>query len=183
MNKRPLIAFFIVIALGVFIAILAVKTSKKVSTPTQEPLETVSSTDTKNSAQPITTCYSYSKKAPSGLVDREWVKLVTTGEQVTGEYQYLPAEKDSKKGTFNGGINLIDPASLMRLANVFWESQAEGVTVTEQLNIQFNDKIAVALFGEMVDRGDGTYIYKDRTKTTPGSVMLMIDCAKLDTAA
>jgi hypothetical protein len=57
---------------------------------------------------------------------------------------------------------------------------AEGMQVTEQLKIQFDKGSAVALFGEMIDRGDGTYVYKDSTKLTPGFQMSQVDCTELD---
>jgi hypothetical protein len=52
--------------------------------------------------------------------------------------------------------------------------------VTEQLKIEFGEGSAVALFGEMVDKGDGVYIYKDNTKLTSGFQMSQTDCESLD---
>jgi hypothetical protein len=127
-------------------------------------------------------CYQYSKETSRGFVDRVWLEMNITGdkgENVTGEYQTLLAEKDSKIGKFSGTIGAMDPKIGGRIADVWWDSLGEGMQVTEQLEIQFGEGNAVALGGEMIDRGDGTYIYKDTTKLTPGLEMSQIDCEKL----
>lgn len=115
-------------------------------------------------------CYRYIDK------DRAFLKLNITGNTVTGEYQNLPAEKDSKVGTFTGTVGAMDPKISGRVADVWWNAKAEGTTVVEQLHIIFGEGSAVALFGEMVDHGDGTYVYKDVTKLTPGFQMSQTDC-------
>jgi hypothetical protein len=134
-------------------------------------------------AQAIEMCYQYSKKQPSGYSDRALLKMTLTGTggtQVTGEYKNLPAEKDSKVGTFTGTVGPMDPKISARTADVWWNSMAEGMTVTEQLKIVFGEGSAVAKFGEMVDRGDGTYVYKDVTKLTNGFQMSQTDCENID---
>lgn len=125
-------------------------------------------------------CYQYSKDTSSGLSDRAWLKMSILGDQVTGEYQNLPAEKDSKVGKFSGTVGKMDPQIGGRIADVWWNSFAEGMNVTEQLKIEFGEGSAVALFGEMADRGDGVYVYKNITKLTPGFPMSQTDCEKLD---
>lgn len=132
--------------------------------------------------QPVALCYQYSKPASRGYADRAFLELNIMGDGVTGEYRNLPAEKDSKVGTFVGTVSPMDPNISARTANVWWNSTAEGMNVTEQLNIQFGEGSAVALFGEMTDRGDGTYVYKDLTHLTPGFQMSQIDCDQLQEA-
>lgn len=129
--------------------------------------------------EPIAMCYKYSKQTSRGFVDRAWLQMNILGEKVTGEYQNLPAEKDSKVGTFAGTVGPMDPKISGRIADVWWNSLAEGMQVTEQLKIEFGEGSAVVLFGEMVDRGDGTYVYKDATKLTPGFQMSQTDCESL----
>ena len=129
--------------------------------------------------EPIGMCYQYSKEVSTDVVDRSWLKMSISGNQVTGEYRNLPAEKDSKVGTFTGTVDPMNPAISGRIADVWWDSMAEGMTVTEQLYIEFGEGSAVALFGEMTDRGDGTYVYKDTKKLTPGFQMSQIDCETL----
>lgn len=128
----------------------------------------------------IDMCYQYSKDTLSGFTDRAWLKMSITENKVTGEYQNLPAEKDSKVGKFYGNVGPMDPKISGRIAYVLWDSLAEGMNVKEQLYIEFGEGSAVALFGEMVDKGDGIYIYKDATKLTPGFQMSQIDCEALD---
>ncbi|MEI6580556.1 MAG: hypothetical protein WCO07_00070 [bacterium] len=132
--------------------------------------------------EPIAMCYQYQKETSRGFVDRVWLEMNITGDngnKVTGEYQTLLAEKDSKVGTFTGTIGPMNPEISGRIADVWWDSLGEGMRVTEQLRILFGEGSATALGGEMVDRGDGTYIYKDITKLTPGIQMSQIDCGRL----
>ena len=122
----------------------------------------------------VAMCYQYSKETSSGFFDKAWLKMTILGDKVTGEYQNLPAEKDSKVGKFNGIVGNGG------IADVWWDSFAEGMNVTEQLKIKFGEGNAVVFFGEMIDRGDGVYVYKDVTKLTPGFQMSQIDCESLD---
>lgn len=129
--------------------------------------------------EPVMMCYQYSKKMPSGFSDKAVLKMTLSGpggSQVTGEYKNLPAEKDSKSGTFTGTVGPMDPKISARTADVWWNSMAEGMRVTEQLKIVFGDGSAAAQFGEMVDRGDGTYVYKDPAHLTNGFQMSQTDC-------
>lgn len=128
----------------------------------------------------INMCYQYSQNTSSGFVDRAWLKMSILGDKVTGEYQNLPAEKDKKVGKFSGTVGKMDPKISGRIADVWWDSSAEGMNVKEQLNIEFGEGGAVALFGEMVDKGNGVYVYKDVTKLTGGFQMSQIDCEALD---
>lgn len=128
----------------------------------------------------IDMCYQYSKKTSSGLVDRSLLKMSITGDKVSGEYQNLPAEKDSKVGKFTGTVGAMDPKISARIASLWWDSSAEGMNVKEQLKIEFGEGSAVAFFGEMVDKGDGVYVYKDITKLTPGFQMSQTDCDNLN---
>ncbi|MFN4181510.1 MAG: hypothetical protein ACK4FA_02350 [Candidatus Paceibacteria bacterium] len=127
----------------------------------------------------IDMCFSYSKKTARGFEDRAWLIMKIEGEKVTGEYRNLPAEKDSKVGKFAGTVGAFDPYISGRRADVMWDSLAEGMKVTEELMIEFGEGSAVALFGEMVDRGDGVYVYKDKTKVTPGFLMGQVDCESM----
>lgn len=128
----------------------------------------------------ISMCYRYFHETDRGLFDQAWLKMEIAGDQLTGEYQYLPAEKDKKVGEFTGTVGAMDPAISARTAKVWWDSFAEGMRVTEELQIQFGEGSAVVLFGEMIDRGDGVYVYKNSAAVTPGPQMSQIDCEYLD---
>jgi hypothetical protein len=173
MKKFLLIGGGIAVAIAVIIAVVLLSNKKEPIAVTPEP----------QPAEPVEMCYQYSKATPSGFYDREFLKMTLTGTggtKVVGEYKNLPAEKDSKVGTFEGVVGPMDPKISARTADVWWHSMAEGMTVTEQLKIVFGEGGAVAQFGEMADRGDGTYVYKDPTKLTNGFQMSQTDCASLD---
>jgi len=160
------IAISIVVIIMIFVLISRYKKSEIAGTPT--------------SGNTTDTCYEYYKDTSSGFPDRAWLKMSITGDNVTGEYQNLPSEKDSKVGKFSGTIGKMDSSISGRIADVWWDSMAEGMSVKEQLKIQLGAGSAVALFGEMVDKGDGIYVYKDSSKLTPGFQMPQINCASLD---
>lgn len=160
------ILIIVVFVVGIFIFLSKNKKLEIVQTP--------------STVETIGMCYQYYKETPNGLADRAWLKMNILGDKVTGEYQNIPAEKDSKIGKFNGTVGKMNPRISGRIADVLWDSYGEGMRATEQLKIEFGEGSAVALFGEMIDGGDGVYVYKDTTKLTPGFQMSQTDCEALD---
>jgi hypothetical protein len=128
----------------------------------------------------IESCYYQSTKTDRGFYDFLWLKLNISGDEIRGEFHSLPAEKDSKVGTFEGTVGPLDQSIMARHADVWWNSVAEGMNVKEELSIIFGDGSASVATGEMIDRGDGVYIYKDKTKLTYIEGMGQIDCEYLD---
>jgi hypothetical protein len=128
----------------------------------------------------IPLCFYYEKSTSRGFYDRAWLKLNITGDNVSGEFKNLPAEKDSKVGTFTGTVGSVDKMAMARTADVWWDSMAEGMQVREQLKVIFGEGTAQAAFGEMTDRGDGVYVYKDPSKFTLGFPMSDVACSDLD---
>ena len=169
MNKKIIFATILVIILLVIALLMNKKDAEK---------EIVNNPDV--SANQVAMCYSYAKENSRGLQDRALLKMDIKGEYVTGEYQNLPAESDSKIGTFEGFVGAMNPATSGRIADVWWNSFAEGMHVTEQLHVSFGEGSAVALFGEMMDRGDGVYVYKNPNSLTGGFQMSQVDCDTLD---
>lgn len=137
---------------------------------------TAATTTTATGNDPIEMCYQYYQKVPNGLYDRAYLKLSISGSEVSGEYNNLPAEKDSKTGMFTGVVGPMDPKISARTADVWWNVSAEGMQVAEQLKIQFGEGSAVALFGEMMDSDDGRYVYRNPNNLTPGFQMSQSDC-------
>ncbi len=125
-------------------------------------------------------CFYYEKPTSRGFADIAWLKMNITGGQVSGEFRNLPAETDSKVGTFTGTVGAVDQGAMARTADVWWDSLAEGMQVREQLKIIFGEGTAQAAFGEMMDRGDGVYVYKDPNKYTLGFPMTDVACSDLD---
>ncbi len=149
MKKTLTYALILLIIIAVIFTVLS--NSKKPATVQNNPYDT--------KPESIDICYQYSKNTTGGFADRAWLKIKISilDDKVTGEYQNLPAEKDSKVGKFSGTVGKMDPKISGRIADVWWDSLAEGMRVTEQLKIEFGEGSAVALFGEMTDRGDGIY--------------------------
>ncbi len=130
---------------------------------------------------PIQLCFYKSTKTNSNFNDVSWLRLNLSGEKVTGEFNYLPAEKDKKTGTFEGTVGAVDKMAMARTADVWWNSMAEGIQNKEQLRIIFGEGNAQVAFGEMVDRGDGVYVYKDINKISYGENMNDVGCDELNT--
>ena len=170
MKKLAFIVVVVLVCLGAIYFVNRKKAIAPVITPSV-------ATD----AKPIQLCFYKKDKTPNGLFDVNWLKMNIAGSNVTGEFHYLPAEKDSKVGTFEGTVGAVDKAMMARVANVWWNSMAEGMQVKEQLRIVFGEGNAQAGFGEMVDQGDGTYVYKDVAKITYGVSMTDVACADLET--
>lgn len=143
--------FFFILALMGVVVIISNLTEKKAQVPTLGTTETRSLCFIKDNGQQNT------------LRDRAWLALDITGDTVKGVFKNLPAEKDSKVGTFSGTVGPLDQKSMARTATLWWDSFAEGMNVTEELVVSFGDGVAGVGFGEMIDRGDGVYVYKDKS--------------------
>ena len=137
--------------------------------------ETVLAPVVENS-KPISLCFYAQKLGVNGLSDVAWLKMNLLGDKVTGEFRNIPGEKDKKVGTFEGTVSKVDPYMMGRTADVWWNSMAEGMQVKEQLKITFGEGNAQAGYGEMVDRGDGVYVYKNPDQLTYGISMTDVAC-------
>ena len=121
-------------------------------------------------------CYYYFNKTDHGLYDQALLRLNINGENVSGEFDNYPAGKDSKVGTFEGTVGPLNQETTGRTASLWWNSLTRGRQVKEELNIEFGDSNASALYGEMIDRGDGVYVYKDKTQMFFGPSLSQISC-------
>lgn len=172
--KQILLIILIVIMVGAVILSIKPKetmapiTDKIDDTTVVEPLKT------------FNLCYYRATKTNNDLYDIAWLKLNIQGEKITGEFQNIPAEKDSKIGSFEGTVGPVDQKSMARTANVWWNSKAEGMEVKEELEIKFGEGSATAGFGEMIDRGDGVYVYKHKENLNYIEQMNQYDCEYLD---
>ncbi len=168
MKKILIVSVFIVSILSVG---LLIKT-KSVNAPAEIPVVV-------NNIKPIQLCFLQKTKTTSGLYDIAWLKMNLMNEKVDGEFNYIPAEKDKKVGAFEGIVGPVNKITMSRTADVWWNSMAEGMQNKEQLRINFGEGNAYAGFGEMVDHGDGTYVYKDISKIVYGPLMTDVDCSNL----
>ncbi len=174
MKKTIISIITIIIAVVIILLIVILGRNKTVTTDIIVP---PIGSDT---VQTIPLCFYYEKQTSRGFYDISWLKLNITGDTVTGEFRNLPAEKDSKVGTFTGTVGPVDKMAMARTADVFWDSMAEGMQNREQLKIIFGEGTAQVAFGEMTDRGDGVYVYKDPNKFTLGFPMSDVACGELD---
>ena len=126
--------------------------------------------------KPIKLCFYGETKTMNGLADVSLVTMSLLGNSVSGELQTLPAEKDSKVGSFSGTVSAVDKTSMARTIEALWNTTGEGMQAQEQLKVVFGEGTVQAGFGEMVDNGKGIYEYKDPTKITYGQIMTDIDC-------
>ena len=136
-------------------------------------------TDEPIASKGVNLCFYSGAKTESGLYDISWLTMNIVDDKVTGEFQYIPAEKDSKTGEFKGTVGPVDKLDMSRTADVWWDTMAEGMNNREQLKIVFGEGNAQVAFGEMIDRGDGSYIYKDSNNITYGANMTDVDCTQI----
>jgi hypothetical protein len=116
---------------------------------------------------------------PNGFEDKYTLRLSMTGDKATGELKFLPAEKDSKVGKFEGTVSAVDKIMMARTVNAWWKTMQEGISATEELSIIFGEGTASVGFGEMVDRGDGVYVYKDKANIKYNLELSDVACGDL----
>lgn len=174
--KQIIILLIIVIIIGAIT--LSIIGNKKAEAPVaEEPMQDIV-VEVKESVE---ICYYLSKKTNTGLYDVSWLRLSILDKKINGEFRNLPAEKDSKVGSIEGAITgALDPQIMGRKEVVWWNSFAEGMNVKEELAITWGDGSASVGYGEMVDRGDGVYVYKDKTKIYYQEQMNQMDCTSME---
>jgi hypothetical protein len=161
----------LIIAVIIILGVFFMRSSTSVTLPSPSP----QTSSTQN------LCYYFSQKTSRGFFDRAWTRLnITPDNKVTGEFYNYPAETDSKWGTFTGTVAPSNPEIRGQRAELMWDTHAEGMEATEELWIQFNEDNATPLYGAMMNRGDGVYVYQDKSALTPGFVQNKIDCGELN---
>ncbi len=122
----------------------------------------------------------YGNTNSNGFSDKFVLKMNLDGEKATGELNLIPAEKDSKVGKFEGTVGPVDPYIMGRKMDLWWDTKAEGMNVKEELSIIFGEGTASVGFGEMVDRGDGVYIYKEPQNISYSLDLNDVACGDVD---
>lgn len=125
-------------------------------------------------------CFYKEEKVSEELSDVSMLKMTISGNSVSGTYRNIPAEKDSKIGDFSGTVGIVVPEIMGRIADVWWNSFAEGMQTKEELRIIFGEGNASVGYGEMVDRGDGVYIYKNKDEISFWQDLTDVSCDFLD---
>lgn len=169
-TKQIVIAFAVLVLVGVVVGM-----TRDMKSPSVQPVVETPPTEERN------LCYYRSEKTDRGFYDRAWIRLSITGGKVVGEFNNYPAEKDSKVGIFTGTYqDESEDGNLIGLADVIWNSSAEGMQNKEELLIEFFDADARPAFGEMIQGANRVYVYKDKTNVTYQTPIPAIDCAQLD---
>jgi hypothetical protein len=83
-------------------------------------------------------------------------------------------------GNFEGTVSKVDPMMMARTIKAFWDTEGEGMKAKQELSIIFGEGTANVGFGEMVDRGDGVYVYKDMKKVDYSMSLNDYSCADLN---
>ncbi len=179
-NKKVIIGIIIFVVL----VLLAIWSGNKLKNSNEVSYDSslVDSQGQQASTAPVekfAACFYHATKTKRGLYDTVMLRVNVNGTDIDGELSNYPAEKDSKIGLYKGTIGPVDPITGERLANVWWDSVAEGTQTTEELMFKFTQTKAVIEHGALVDKGDGTYIYKDKTKLTDSAPLEQISCDSL----
>ncbi|MDQ3076216.1 MAG: hypothetical protein M3Q34_03755 [bacterium] len=150
------------------------------SKPKVNPEEVVINTETDTNPG-IQLCFAkFGKVNERGFYDKHTLKMLLKGENVTGELKFLPAEKDSKLGKFEGTVSAVDKIAMARTVNAIWPTFSEGVFNKEELSIMFGEGTARVGFGEMVARADGVYGYKDPANIAYSLELNDVACGDID---
>jgi len=122
----------------------------------------------------------FGKVDKQNLYDKYTLKMLFNGDKVNGELKFLPAEKDSKLGKFEGTVIEVDEAGAPKVVSAIWEVFVEGTSNKEELRIMLGEGKASIGFGEMVVRDDGVYGYKDPSKIAYSLDLVTIPCSDID---
>lgn len=122
---------------------------------------------------PVSMCYIWNTEAG----DHADLRLDISGNTVTGAFNFMPAEKDSKTGSFAGSVGSMNPATSSRTADVVWNASAEGATNQEQLLIEFGEGTAAAGFGAMKQNSSGVWVYANPANISYAPTLQQVDCS------
>jgi hypothetical protein len=120
-------------------------------------------------------CYVWNTEAG----DNASLKLATDdGVAVTGIFNYVPAEKDSKKGTLKGSVGDVDETTMTQVADLIWTASGEGMTNAEALKVVLGEGTAKPGFGEMkLNITSGVYEYADIGKISYDLTLQQTECS------
>lgn len=174
MNILKKLVILIAVAIILFIVIGFARAPKVIvpesPTNTNEPVAVIEKENI---------CFYSEQKVTLTSADISWLKATITGSVITGELKTLPAEKDSKVGLFEG-IIMSANAEGVRKVDAIWQTRSEGIETPEQLIVNISSDKAEVGFGEMVDRGDGTYVYKTPNAIPYFSSIPVVPCEELN---
>lgn len=167
--------FVLLVVVIVAVVIIGLVRAPRVIVPETEPIvdNSVVATEKQN------VCFYSEKSITATRADIAWMKATITGNRIEGELRNLPSEKDSKIGLFDGSISAADAAGVRKI-DAIWQTRAEGMETPEQVIIKLLAEKAEVGFGEMVDRGDGTYVYKTPDAIPYFNSISSVPCTELN---
>lgn len=166
--------YFLMVLFVVLAIVLALKNKSEIEPVSNDML-------VGDAPKGIDLCFvKYGNTNSNGFSDKFVLKMNLIGDKATGELNLIPAEKDSKVGKFEGTVGPVDPYLMGRKMDLWWDTKAEGMNTKEELSIIFGEGTASIGFGEMVDRGDGVYIYKDPQNISYSLDLTDVSCGDID---
>ncbi len=134
------------------------------------------------SKEPVELCFGlFTPVNERGFSDKYTLRMLLDNEKgkVAGELNFLPGEKDSKVGKYEGTVTAVDRTSMSRTIDAVWDTFGEGINAKEEIKIIFGEGTASIGAGELVDKGDGVYRYKDPKNLQYGLNLSDIACNDL----
>jgi len=122
-----------------------------------------------------TMCFAYTSEG-DGIKDVYSLSLDVKGEKAEGQLNFMPREKDSKTGPFEGLVSPTGADGISRVVAAWWNASGEGVTNREQLAILLSGEMANIGFGEMIENADGDYIYANPAEVSYSLGLAKVDC-------
>ena len=135
------VVLILMVLVALFLVVFGVKKNDDKGIVVNNP-DPVKLDDNKNI---IELCFAYIKVAGepiNGFEDDYNLSMALDKEVVTGELNYLPAEKDKKTGTYEGTVSAVDKMAMARTINATWHTSGEGINADEPLKIVFGEGTA-----------------------------------------
>ena len=112
--------------------------------------------------------YCFNKKFNQDNTD---VKLVFTGDAITGVMNWVPHQKDSARGTLKGTKNPLGEFELM------YDYMIEGNQQTETKRMKMEDGKLLIKIGALLDpNNNGNLVYKDVNQAKYSEMLEPVDC-------
>ncbi len=103
-----------------------------------------------------------------GAVDTLYIRMDVLGELVNGTFNWLPQEKDSKRGSFKGTLE-------NGVVTALYTYKAEGVAAKEEVLFKLVDGGLRVGHGELV-LDQGVWLFKDKGHAQYGDLVPEVDC-------
>ena len=123
--------------------------------------------ETAPEAQPVASKECYLKVMGK---DSMMFEMERSGDNVTGVFNWVPAEKDKKMSTYTGTLKGSQGTAIA-------EASAEGMTNKEELHFTVNETTVAVKMGNMVEGKDGVWTY-DPANPASEQVLTKVDCKK-----